>query len=115
MILGTGVDIVEVKRIKAAIERQGEAFIKRVFTPAEISYIKKYKFPFPHYAGRFAAKEAIFKAMGNPKLSWQDISIVNDVDGKPLCHYTNKKYQHRILISISHEKNYAVAQAIIEA
>ncbi len=115
MIIGQGIDIVDIARIKQAIERQGQAFIKRVFTPDEITYIAKHKFPYPHYAGRFAAKEAIFKAMGNPKLSWQDISIVNDAEGKPVCRYKNKNYKHRILISISHEKKYAVAQAIIDA
>ena len=115
MILGTGIDIIEVDRIKRAVERWGDGFLSHVFTPAEIEHARKYKFPFPHYAGRFAAKEAIFKAMGMADLSWHDVTILNDADGKPFCQDNNKKFKHRLLISISHCKDYAVASAIVEA
>ena len=89
-------------------------FLNYVFTPAEIEYAKKFKFPYRHYAGRFAAKEAIFKAMGIPHLSWHDVTITNDATGKPVCHYNDKKFKHRLLISISHTRSYAVASAIVE-
>ena len=89
-------------------------FLNYVFTPTEIEHAKKFKFPHRHYAGRFAAKEAIFKAMGVPHLSWQQLTITNDADGKPVCHYTNTDFKHRLLISISHSRDYAVATAIVE-
>src|SRR5580698_8865508 len=114
MILGTGTDIIEIDRIQRAVERWGDAFLKHEFTPAEIEHARKFKFPFQHYAGRFAAKEAIFKAMGNPHLSWHDITIINDADGKPVCHYKDTAFKHRLLISISHSRDYAVASAIVE-
>jgi holo-[acyl-carrier protein] synthase len=114
MILGTGIDIVEIDRIQKAVERWGEAFLNHVFTPEEIEYAKKFKFPYGHYAGRFAAKEAVFKAMGIAGLSWHELTITNDPDGKPVCHYKNPHFKNRLLISISHGRDYAVASAIVE-
>jgi len=114
MILGSGIDIVEIARIQKAVERWGEAFLNHVFTPAEIKHARKFKFPFQHYAGRFAAKEAIFKAMGIPHLSWHQVTIINDTQGKPVCHLDNIDFKHRLLISISHSRDYAVASAIVE-
>ncbi len=118
MILGTGIDIIEIERIQRAVERWGDGFLNHVFTSVEIEHAKKFRFPYPHYAGRFAAKEAIFKAMGIPQLSWQDITITNDREGKPVCHYNNGPlnidFKHRLLISISHSRDYAVANAIVE-
>jgi len=114
MILGTGIDIIEIDRIQRAIERWGDGFLNHVFTPQEIKIAQQFKSPYPHYAGRFAAKEAIFKAMGIPHLSWQDVNIINDASGKPLCQYNNKDFKHRLLISISHGRDYAVASAIVE-
>ncbi len=116
MIKGIGVDIIEIERIQKAIERWGEHFLNHVFTSEEIAYASKYSFPYPQYAGRFAAKEAIYKALGQPGVSWKDISIVNDPDGKPLCRLSNITVNHaQVLVSISHSKNYAVAQAIVTA
>jgi holo-[acyl-carrier protein] synthase len=114
MILGTGIDIIEIERIKKAVERWGEAFLNHVFTPVEIDHASKFKFPYQHYAGRFAAKEAIFKAMDLPHLSWHDVTIINDETGKPVCHYHHRDFKHRLLISISHGRDYAVASAIVE-
>jgi holo-[acyl-carrier protein] synthase len=114
MIIGTGIDIIEIDRIQKAVERWGDAFLNHVFTPEEIAFARKFKFPYRHYAGRFAAKEAVFKAMGIPDLSWQDVTILNEADGKPVCHDNNKKFKHQPLISISHSRDYAVASAIVE-
>jgi holo-[acyl-carrier protein] synthase len=114
MILGTGIDIIEIDRIEKAVERWGDAFLNHVFTPAEIQHAKKFKFPYQHYAGRFAAKEAIFKAMGIPHLSWHEVTITNDKNGKPVCHYDSIDFKHRVLISISHSRDYAIASAIVE-
>ncbi len=114
MIIGTGVDIIEVDRIQKAVERWGDDFLKHILTPAEIKQAKNFKNPYQHYAGRFAAKEAIFKAAGIPHLSWQHVSISNDQSGKPVCHFQDLEFKHRLLISISHTKYYAVACAIVE-
>jgi len=105
MILGTGIDIIEIDRIQKAVERWGDVFLNFVYTPAEIEAAKRFKFPYRHYAGRFAAKEAIFKAMGIADLSWQDVTIINDASGKPICDFNNSllndKFKNRLLISIS--------------
>lgn len=114
MILGTGIDIIEVERIQRAVERWGDSFLNYVFTPIEIEHARAFKFPYRHYAGRFAAKEAIFKAMGMPNLSWQDVTIINDPSGKPVCLYSKDDFKHRLLISISHSRDYAIASAIVE-
>ena len=72
------------------------------------------KNPNQHYAARFAAKEAVFKAFGNrPEITWKDIEVLNDDYGKPCCRFKEKKFNNKILISLSHSKNYAVANAII--
>jgi holo-[acyl-carrier protein] synthase len=115
MIVGLGVDIIEISRIKKAVQRFGDDFLNHVFTPDEIQYAKKHKFPYQHYAGRFAAKEAVFKALGNDAVSWKDLNIVNDALGKPVCTYRKKGFKKTILLTISHCKEYAVAQAIVTA
>jgi holo-[acyl-carrier protein] synthase len=114
MILGTGIDIVEIKRLEKAIDRWGEDFLTHIFNEEEISYAKDKKFPAQHYAARFAAKEAIYKAFGDrTALSWKDMTILNDENGKPYCRLKDSNSKNKILISVSHSKNYAVANAII--
>ena len=114
MISGSGIDIIEVGRIKDAIKRWGDGFLNHVFTPQEIAYARKRRFPEEHFAARFAAKEAVLKALGdNAHVNWKDIRITNDKNGKPICVYADKKFKKKILISVSHTKNYAVASAII--
>ncbi len=114
MIIGTGVDITEVTRLRKAIERWGKEFLNRVFTSEELENAKTRGSLYQHLAGRFAAKEAIFKAMGDAKLSWKDLEILNDKDGKPHCVILNGRGKAvDVHISISHVKNYAVANAII--
>jgi holo-[acyl-carrier protein] synthase len=113
MIIGTGVDITEVRRLRQAIEKWGEAFLDRVFTKVELENAKKRGSLYQHLAGRFAAKEAIFKALGDEHLSWKDLEILNDKQGKPYCKVLNPTIRKaEIQISISHVKNYAVANAI---
>jgi holo-[acyl-carrier protein] synthase len=78
MILGIGVDLVEVERIEQSIARHGERFLQRVFTDSEIAYCSPMKGPGPHYAARFAAKEALAKAFGtgiSTELGWLDIEV----------------------------------------
>jgi holo-[acyl-carrier protein] synthase len=114
MLIGTGVDITEVRRIRLAVEKWGEDFLGRIFTKVEIKNAKTKTSFYQHLAGRFAAKEAIFKALGDNRLSWKDIQIHNDQAGKPVCMFLNGKGKDMLVhISISHVKNYAVANAVV--
>lgn len=117
-----GTDIIEIDRIKDAIEKEG--FKKRVYTEKEIEYcesknVQKYQ----SYSGRFAAKEAIFKALSiliedKYKIKWTDFEIINDEEGKPNVQINtdiiDKSFIKNIDISISHCKEYATAVCIIE-
>lgn len=117
-----GTDIIEIERIKKAINDLGEAFINRIYTENEIKYCEEKKnAKYQHYAARFAAKEAVFKAISkllNDKYSmkWKNIEIVNDETGKPNVRIldTNIKKLKNIDISISHCKEYAIAMVIAE-
>jgi holo-[acyl-carrier protein] synthase len=114
MIIGTGVDITEVRRLRQAVEKWGDEFLHRVFTDDELKNAKTRGSWYQHLAGRFAAKEAVFKAAGDKDLSWKDVQILNDKEGKPHCvilNGRNKKVD--VHISISHVKNYAVANAVV--
>ena len=114
MIIGIGTDLIEVKRIREAIERQGEAFLKKIFCDEEIAYAQKSSDPYQHYAARFAAKEAVFKAIGTQAyVPWKKIKIVNDKNGRPCCEYLEEDFPFNIMISLSHTQDYAVANAII--
>ena len=114
MIIGTGIDIIEIERIDRAIKRWGEDFLKHIFNKEEIDYANSRKFPTQHYAARFAAKEAVYKAFGDNKtLGWKDMTILNDENGKPYCRLKDDNFKNKILISLSHTKIYAVANAII--
>lgn len=114
MIRGIGTDIIEIDRIDKAIARWGRDFLTHIFTNEEINYCQQFKRPAQHYAVRFAAKEAVYKAVGdNPKLTWKDIEIANDHHGRPHCRIRNHSLQGNVLISLSHSKYYAVANAFI--
>lgn len=116
MVHGSGIDIIEIERIEKAIQRWGDSFLQHIFTEEEIKYAKKRRFPTQHFAGRFAAKEAVLKAFGdNAHISWKDIEIINDKNGKPVCSYKDKSFNKQITISLSHTQNYAVASAIISS
>lgn len=114
MITGNGIDIIEIDRIEQAVVKWGDAFLAHFLTNEEIIYSKKFKHPYQHLAGRFAAKEAIFKAFGDSTLTWKDVAIINDKDGKPECHFFRDIKQRRVILSISHSKLYAVASCVIE-
>lgn len=120
MIIGTGIDIIEIDRIKSAISTK-DSFKERFFTEEEIEYCQKHNIPWPSYAARFAAKEAIVKALGTGfrGFKWKDIEIVKDKLGKPevLLHNNAEKVAQesgieKVMLSISHSRDYAVAQAI---
>ena len=94
MIVGLGVDIAEVHRIEAAIARRGEAFLRRVFTPAEIAYCERHRNRYERYAGRFAAKEAAMKALGTGwrhGVRWVDIEVIRLPGGKPSLQLRDRK------------------------
>lgn len=119
MILGIGNDIVEVARIKAVLKRYPQRFLQRILTPYEQEYCLKYKDPALHLAGRFAAKEAVVKALGtgfSQGLSWLDIEIRNDAKGKPAAFFSSFAKELfgdlNLHISISHCHQYATAFAI---
>jgi holo-[acyl-carrier protein] synthase len=113
-IIGTGVDITEVKRLRQAVEKWSEEFLNRVFTKEELENAKTRGSLYQHLAGRFAGKEAVFKALGDVRLNWKDVQILNDKEGKPHCVILNGRGKKLdVHISISHVKNYAVASAII--
>lgn len=119
MILGIGNDIIEIARIAANMERYGERFLNRIYTPQEQAYCLQYKDSHTRFAGRFAAKEAIVKALGcgfTNGITWQDIWILNNPSGKPNVYFSDKLKElfnnPEILISISHCKDYATAFAI---
>ncbi|MGD0222882.1 MAG: holo-ACP synthase [Terriglobia bacterium] len=124
MILGTGVDIAETSRIEQGLERHGERFTKRIFTPDEIGYCEKFKNRAEHYAARFAAKEAAFKALGTgwrEGIRWLDIEVVHQPSGKPELVLTGKAEEvartlgvTRMSVSISHSDRYVVALVIFE-
>lgn len=116
MITGTGIDIIEIDRIRSAIERWGNHFLEHVFCPEEIAYAQQHKNPYQHYAVRFAAKEAVIKALGKTgTLAWKDIQILKNNNGQPYCQIIGKRSPGKIFISLSHTHQYAVASAIIAA
>ena len=108
-----GIDICSVRRMERAIARGGVRFLNRIFTRREQEYCSRKRTKYENYAARFAAKEAVYKAVGNTELNWKDIKILNDKDGKPFCVINDKKFKNRILISISHTHHYAVASAVV--
>lgn len=118
MKISCGIDIIEISRIKDAIEKYEGRFQTEIFTNKEVEYCESHENQkFQHYAVRFAAKEAIFKAISNKlsrSYSWNDFEIVNDEIGKPKVYLkTDIPEIESIDISLSHCKEYAVANAVV--
>ena len=121
-VIGIGTDIVECLRIAQMIERHAEHFIARVYTPHEMEYCSERKAATQHYAGRWAAKEAVLKALGTGwvrGISWRDVEIRNEDGGQPHILLTGgasevaaKRGVDRVMISISHCRSHATAYAI---
>jgi holo-[acyl-carrier protein] synthase len=124
MVLGIGIDIIEVARVNGAYERFGERFLKRILRPHEIRYCLSYKAPGPFLAARFAAKEAISKAFGTgigAKLGWLDMEVGRKASGEPfvILHdggqaLLRQRAARSVLISLSHTAGHAAAVAILE-
>lgn len=121
MIHGIGCDCIEIERFRTAISRSGHPLLVRLFTPHEISYCNRNKDPVFAFAGRFAAKEALAKALGvgiGSALSWHDMEIVNDDHGKPLVRWSATVQKRfgiwKSHLSISHSHTVAMAYALLE-
>jgi holo-[acyl-carrier protein] synthase len=123
-IIGIGTDIIECLRIAQMIERHGELFINRVYTQHEIQYCQSRKLATQHYAGRWAAKEAILKALGTGwrrGISWRDIEVRNEPGGRPTVamrggarDVVERLGITEMLISISHCRSHATAYALAQ-
>jgi holo-[acyl-carrier protein] synthase len=125
MIVGTGIDIAEVGRIAHSIDRFGRRFLERIFTPGEIRYCESKANKAERYAARFAAKEAAMKAIGtgwNRGVTWQDVEVQREPGGRPTMVFHGKaaEFFHdlgaaRAHLSITHTKDSAMAQVILES
>jgi holo-[acyl-carrier protein] synthase len=123
-IVGIGLDATEIARIDEALRRHGERFMRRVFTDGEIEYCTRRRFAAPHFAGRWAAKEAAMKALGTGHgrgVLWKDIEVVRR-GGPPQLHLHGAASQHaarlgvtRILVTITHCQTLAIAQVMLQA
>jgi holo-[acyl-carrier protein] synthase len=121
-IIGIGLDATELARIDEVLQRYGERFTRRVFTPGEIEYCTRRRFPVPHFAGRFAAKEAAMKALGTGHsrgVIWKDVEIVRR-GGPPTLQLHGAAAAHaarlgmrRALVTITHSQTLAFAEVML--
>ena len=124
MIVGTGVDLAEVPRIRASIERYGPRFVDRIYTAAEIAYVEQKANKYERYAARFAAKEAGMKAIGTGwkrGVTWHDFEVANLPSGKPTLRLTGVAAQfaarlgvRQVSLSLTHTAEYGMAHVILE-
>jgi len=124
-IIGIGVDLVENARIASSVEQYGDRFLERVFCESELIYCRSMRNPAPHYAARFAAKEAVAKAFGcgiGKDLGFLDMEVTRDESGAPGMllqgagrSLATRRGLTRILLSLSHTEHYAVANAVLIA
>lgn len=124
MIVGSGIDIAEVDRIRESVERYGPRFVERVFTPAEIAYVQRKANKYERFAARFAAKEAGMKAIGTGwrrGVRWQDFEVTNLPSGKPTLkfHGVAAQFAERlgvknVSLSLTHTKENAMAFVVLE-
>lgn len=124
MIVGTGVDLAEVPRIRASVERFGRRFVERIYTPAEIAYVERKANRYERYAARFAAKEAGMKAIGTGwrrGVTWRDFEVANLPSGKPTLRLSGVAAQiaerlkvRNISLSITHTAELGMAHVILE-
>ncbi len=125
MIVGTGVDLAEVDRIRESVERFGEKFLKRIYTERERAYVERKANKFERYAARFAAKEAGMKAIGTgwrKGVRWQDFEVVNLPSGRPTLklHGVAAEFAARlgvtnIQLSLTHTSQSGLAYVILES
>ena len=124
MIIGTGIDVVQNERIRDSIDRFGNRFINRIYTEGEKEYCGKAANPAIHYAARWAAKEAAFKALGtgwSAGVKWKDIEVIRLESGKPELHLYGEALAHatslgatRFHVSLTHDQLISCAVVIFE-
>ncbi len=124
MIVGVGIDIVEVERVTAALERFGERFVRKIFTAAEIRYCDSKANRAERYAARFAAKEAALKALGTgwgQGVGWREVEVQREPGGRPTLAFSGKAAEiaarlgtRRAALSLSHTAQHAIAQVLLE-
>jgi len=124
MVIGIGVDIIEIERVKKLIEKFSGKFIKKVFSAREMDYCRRFSDPGRCFAARFAAKEAVLKALGTglaQGVRWREVEIVNLPGGAPEVVLTGKaaalantKGVQKVLVSLAHGKNEAIAFVLLE-
>jgi holo-[acyl-carrier protein] synthase len=124
MIVGIGIDLIEVERIRAVYTRHGERFARRILTASEYNYVMKFSEPSQRLAGRWAAKEAAFKALGtglSGGIAWKDAEILPDARGKPELIFHGHALERAIAMNaqirhmtITHSDTLAMAQVILE-
>lgn len=113
-----GIDIVSIPRIENIYKKYGERFINRIFTKNEQTYCEKQAKKFYSYAARFAAKEALIKTVGKGLFEYKDIEIIIDEEGSPSINIINRQYLNEfkdkaLLLSVSHDKDYAIASVLM--
>ncbi len=121
MVFGIGIDIIEIDRIKDSIEKYGDQFLKKIYTPSELEYSLSKTNKYQHLAARFAAKEAVYKALStglDKEIGWQDIEIVNEPNGMPIVKLFGKiskilNDDKSLKISMSHSRDYVACVAIV--
>jgi len=124
MIVGTGLDIIDVDRVRAIHARWGERFLSRILGDAEMAYCLSTADPAPAIAARFAGKEAVSKALGTgigTRVGWHDIEIANEPSGRPTVELRAGAHEvlqelggRQVLLSLSHSQGQAAAMAVIE-
>ena len=124
MVIGVGTDLIEIARISHSIDRFGDRFLRRVFTPREIAYCQRKKYAAESFAARFAAKEAAAKALGtgiSQGVSWLELEVARQPGGRPTLHLTGRAAQRahhlgvaNISLSLTHSKDIALAVVVME-
>jgi holo-[acyl-carrier protein] synthase len=122
-VLGIGVDLVPISRMRAVIARWDERFLRRVFTESEIAYCRRRRDPAPHFAARFAAKEAALKALGTGLtlgIAWRELEVRREPGGPPRLVLSGRSREislsrgsDRMLLALTHDGDYAMAQAML--
>jgi holo-[acyl-carrier protein] synthase len=124
MVLGLGTDLIETERMQASVDRFGERFLERVFTPGEILYCQRKKQSAESFAARFAAKEAGAKALGtgiSRGISWKEIEVTREPGQRPVLHFSGRAAElaeamgvRRVQLSLTHSRGLAMAVVVVE-
>jgi len=124
MLLGLGTDLIETRRLQQSIDRFGDRFLERIFSPQEIAYCKRKKNAAESFAARFAAKEAGAKALGtgiSRGVTWKDFEVKREASGRPSLHLSGRAAElavaigvKRIQLSLTHSRDLAMAVVVVE-